>query len=207
MGLLIEIIFLIVIAIIIFLNIILIRISKTLKDIPNKTELSGVEIARIISDKYSDKEPHIIKKKGFFLDHYNKDRNVIKLSGDVFDGTNMYAGLISFHVAINTSPEKEASNSYNKFVAILVLISYIVLILGAFLSNGSIIHFSLILFILSFVLELLIINKYGFLESEMDTYLSDEELIKPYNENKVYAIVLSLINVANLPYRFIEFFR
>lgn len=201
MGIVIEIIFLIVIVLIILLNIIILKISKKLKSVSNETELSGFEIAKIISNKYSRTEPYIIKKSGKNLDYYDKDRNVIKLTKEVFDGTDMYASLIAFNVTMDNS-----TGSY-KFNAFITLVSYIVIILGAFLNNGSIIHLGLIIFVFGVILELLIINKFKYADNELDEYLKNEDIIKPYEENKSNIKILKLVNIANLPYRFITFFR
>ncbi len=205
MGLVIEIVFLIVVVLILLLNIVLFNIGRTLKSIPNKTGLSGCEIARNLSDKFSKKELYVIKKNGKNLDFYDKDRNVIKLTPEVFDGTDIYASIIAFNVAIDTN--KENASVYRKFNAFTTFVSYIIIILGAFLNSGNIIHLGLIIFVLAFILELLIFNKFKYSDNELDEYLKKEDIIKPYEEFQSNIILFELINVANLPYRFITFFR
>lgn len=108
MGLIIEIAFLIALGIIIIINLYLLKLRKELKQIENESNLSGMEIARIVSSKYCEKEPHIIKKDGLFLDHYNINRNVIKLSPEVFDGTNMYSSIIAIIIAMEKNNEKSS---------------------------------------------------------------------------------------------------
>ena len=143
MGLIIEIAFLIALGIIIIINLYLLKLRKELKQIENESNLSGMEIARIVSSKYCEKEPHIIKKDGLFLDHYNINRNVIKLSPEVFDGTNMYSSIIAIIIAMEKNNEKKARENY--YIALIMPVAYILIILGAFLNNFSIINLGLII--------------------------------------------------------------
>ena len=59
MGLIIEIAFLIALGIIIIINLYLLKLRKELKQIENESNLSGMEIARIVSSKYCEKEPSV----------------------------------------------------------------------------------------------------------------------------------------------------
>ena len=112
MGLIIEIAFLITLGIIILVNLGLLKLRKELRKVENESKLSGMEIARIISSKFCDSDPHIIKKKGLFLDHYNSNRNVIKLSPEVFDGTDMYSSSVAINVALEIKNEKISRGNY-----------------------------------------------------------------------------------------------
>ena len=147
MSLIIEIIFILVILFIIILNIKLRSIYKENKNIHNEKNISGFEIILNLSSN----DPHIIKKKGMYLDYYNYERNTIKLSDTVFDGEDIYASLVGVNIAYETKDITFAKN--NKFSSIMILTSYIVIILGAFLNNPNIINFGLIIFILSFIYE------------------------------------------------------
>lgn len=184
------------------------KLYNELKIAENNSKLSGFEIAQKVVEKLNSKEPHIIKKKGLLLDHYNSERNVIKLSPEVFDGTDIYAGIIAINTALLTSNEKIAKG--HKFTSFLVLLSYIVIILGGFINNPNIIHFGLILFIMAFIFELLLFDKLAKNKKEIDTQYKNvnaEKLLKPYKENKDYLILLNLISIATLPYNFINYFR
>ena len=90
MGLIIEIIFYIVLILILIVHIFMRKSYHELVNEDNNSKLSGFEIAQKVVEKLNVKEPHIIKKKGLLLDHYNYERNVIKLSPEVFDGTDIY---------------------------------------------------------------------------------------------------------------------
>jgi len=205
MGLIIEIVFLIVLGIIVLINLGLLKLRKELKQIENESKLSGMEIARIISSKYCEEEPHIIKKKGLFLDHYNSNRNTIKLSPEVFDGTDMYSSMVAINIALETHEEKIAKGNY--FATFIVLVSYVLIILGAFLNNVNIINFGLIAFVLAFALVFCINTTYNKKE-EVFKMLKEEKIIKSLDEEIEENLVLtSLIVLARLPYGFINYFR
>jgi len=210
MGIVIETIFLIVIVIIILMNIYFLTISKRLKSVENGTELSGFEIAKKISEKLSKNEPHIIKKNGKLLDYYDINRNVIKLSPEVFDGTDMYAAIIALNTALETDKVKENITKGHNITNFIVIASYIMIILSSLTNNGSIMHLGFILFIIAFIIEFFILNIFGKTKEDIDNlykFIEKEKIIKPFDENKKYIAILLLISVARLPYGFINNFR
>lgn len=205
MGLIIEIAFIITLLLIILVNLGLLNLRKELKQVENKTKLSGMEIARILSSRFCEEEPHIIKKKGLFLDHYNNNRNVIKLSPEVFDGTDMYATAVSINVALETNNTKISRGNY--FATFIVLVSYVLIVLGAFLNNPNIINFGLVVFIIAFVLVFCINTTYNNKE-EIFKILKEEKVIESIDDEIEDELILaSLIVVARLPYGFINYFR
>ena len=210
MGTIIEILFLLVIVLIIISNLLIRSLYKNLKNEKNETELSGFEIARKISNKLAQEEPHIIKKNGKFIDYYDINRNVIKLSPEVFDGTDIYSSIIALNTALETEKGKENIAKGHNLSSFIVIASYIMICIGAVLNNFNIIHFGLILFILSFILELLILNLYAKTKedvNELYEFIKMAEVIKPFEEYKDYIIILLLTSIARLPYGFINKFR
>ncbi len=210
MALIIEILFIIALLFILIANYIIRVMAKDLKKEPNKTNLSGFEVARIISSKLALEEPHIIKKNGNFLDHYNYERNVIKLSPEVFDGTDIYAAIIALNIALETAPERKNVAIGHKFNSFIIISSYLILIIGAFLNKANIIHFGLILFIIALIIEILLLNLFGHNEEEVNKIydaIKKENIIRPFDENKDNMLLLMLINIARLPYSFINYFR
>lgn len=210
MRIIIEIVFVIAIILILIANLGVRTLAKELKDKNNETNLSGFEIAKKISQKLTKDEPHIIKKKGKFLDHYNYERNVIKLSEEVFDGTDMYAAGIALNVALETNDEKKNLAKGHKFTSIMVLTSYLCIIIGAFLNNVNILLFGFVIFILAFIFEVLLINIIAKTTSEIEdlySFIETQDIIKPYEDYKEYILVLFLVNIARLPYGFINYFR
>lgn len=200
----IEIIFIIVLLLLLALNI-AIRIGyNSLKQEDNETRLSGFEVA----NKMVDDDIHIIKKQGKFLDHYNSERKVIKLSPEVFDGTDMYAAAVAISLALET--KRKEGFLTEKLIAFLVIASYILLVIGAFANNNSIIHFGLIIFIIAFILETYKVLSFAKTEEDMENvykYIKKQKVIKPFEEEKDACLLGFLTRLATLPYSFINYFR
>ena len=206
----IDILFIIVVVLIILINMLFRSVVKTTKNIKNEANLSGFEIARKISSKFCDEEPHIIKKSGKYLDHYNKDRNVIKLSPEVFDGEDIYAGVTAFNVALETDPERKKVAVGHKLNSFLVIASYLFIILGAFANNILVIRLGLVLFILTCIIEFVLISSLFKSDEELNKlyeFIKKEKLIKPVESYKDYNLLLILSKLATLPYNFINYFR
>lgn len=210
MGIIIDIIFIIIVGLIILINLLFRSIVRTTKNMKNEANLSGFEIARKVSSKFCQEEPHIIKKSGKYLDHYNKDRNVIKLSPDVFDGEDIYAGVTAFNVALETDPERKNVAVGHKLNSFLVIASYLFIILGAFANNILVIRLGLVLFILTCIIEFVLISSLFKSEEELNKlyeFIKKEKLIKPVESYKDYNLLLILSKLATLPYNFINYFR
>ena len=210
MGIIIDIIFIIVVGLIILINLLFRSVVKTTKNMKNEANLSGFEIARKVSSKFCKEEPHIIKKNGKYLDHYNKDRNVIKLSPDVFDGETIYAGVTAFNVALETDPERKNVVVGHKINSFLVIASYLFIILGAFANNILVIRLGLVLFILTCIIEFVLISSLFKSDEELNKlyeFIKKEKLIKPVESYKDYCLLLILSKLATLPYNFINYFR
>ena len=206
----IDILFIIVVVLIILINMLFRSVVKTTKNIKNEANLSGFEIARKTSSKFCDEEPHIIKKSGKYLDHYNKDRNVIKLSPEVFDGEDIYAAVTAFNVALETDPERKNVAIGRKINPFLVIASYILIILGAFANNTLVIRLGLILFIVSFVIEFVLLASLFKTEEELKKLyelIKKEKLIKPEKSYEDNCLLLALSRLATLSYSFINYFR
>lgn len=204
MELIIEIIFLCLCLAILIANISLRNISKNMQTIANETNLSGFEIAQIVSSKYCHNEPHIIKKSGKYLDHYNEERNVIKFSPEVFDDTNLYAASIALYIALESAPLKKSFVKAQKFCTFLIPVSYILIVLGACLNNPSIIHMGLILFIITYIIDAYILTNNKTNNEALQEFIAKENLIKPFDNNyKLYI----LVKLSTLPYSFINYFK
>ena len=210
MGIIIDIIFIIIVGLIILINLLFRSVVKTTKNMKNEANLSGFEIARKVSSKFCQEEPHIIKKSGKYLDYYNKDRNVIKLSPDVFDGEDIYAGVTAFNVALETDPERKNVAVGHKLNSFLVIASYLFIILGAFANNILVIRLGLVLFILTCIIEFVLISSLFKSDEELNKlyeFIKKEKLIKPVETYKDYNLLLILSKLATLPYSFINYFR
>lgn len=184
-------------------------VVKTTKEMPNLANLSGFEIARKVTALFCEEDPHIIKKSGKYLDHYNKDRNTIKLSPDVFDGENIYAAVTAINIALETKEENQQIPVGRKLNDFLVLVSYIIIIVGSFFANPIVIRLGMFIYILAFVFEGLLLS-FLFPKDEFKQLLETikkAELIKPSQEYENNCLLLALSRIATLPYSFINHFR
>ena len=206
----IDILFVIVLILLVLINVLIRSVTQTTKELNNKANLSGFEIARKLTSVYCEEEPHIIKKNGKYLDHYNKERNVIKLSPDVFDGENAYAGIIAINTALEADPNRKNISLDRKINAFLVLISYVLIILGSITHNTLIIRLGTLIFILAFIIEFILLASLFKSKEELDKLyeqIEKERLIKPTENYKKYCLLLSLSKIATMPYSFINYFR
>lgn len=207
MGQIIEIMFISILLFILWLNVVLMMKVKKLKNIPNESKLSGFEIAKQLSSKLATEEPHIIKKKGKNLDYYDSNRNVIKLSPEVFDGENIYAGIIATNIALESDKKKTNILKINNLNTFIVVSSYLFIILGACLNNYQVIHFGFSLFIISFIIQFFILYKTIKINKNICEQIEKEKVLKSLNEYKKNIYLLWIICFAKLPYFFINNFR
>lgn len=206
----IDIIFILLVAFLLLLNVLYRNMAKTIKEIPNGNHLSGFEIARKLSSHICESEPHIIKKRGKFLDHYNKDRNVIKLSPEVFDGEDIYAATVAINTTLEADKKRKYIPTFRKLNAFLVIISYVFIIAGACMNHILAMRLGFILFILAFIIEFALLSKIWGKEEDLNElykYIKKEKLIKPPEEYQDKCIILALSRLATLPYSFINYFR
>ena len=206
----IDLFFIIVLILLVLINIFIRSVVETTKELKNKANLSGFEIARKLSSTFCEEEPHIIKKNGKYLDHYNKERNVIKLSPDVFDGEDVYAGVVAINTALETDPNRKNISLARKMNAFLVLISYVFIILGSITHNTLIIRLGTLIFILAFIIEFILLASLFKSKEELDKLyeqIEKERLIKPIENYKKYCLLISLSKIATIPYSFINYFR
>ena len=206
----IDILFIIVLILLVLINILIRTVAETTKELKNKANLSGFEIARKLTSVYCEEEPHIIKKNGKYLDHYNKERNVIKLSPDVFDGENAYAGIIAINTALEADPNRKNISMLRKINSFLVIISYIFIILGSITHNIFTIRLGTLIFIVAFIIEFILLASLFKSKEELDKLyeqIEKEHLIKPIENYKKYCLLISLTKIATMPYSFINYFR
>ncbi len=210
MNTIIEITFVTLVIVILFSNIIVTSYLKKLKALVNETELSGFEIAKTISTKLGNIEPHIIKKTSWrFLDHYNITRNVIKLSPEVFNDTNMYASLMALNISLETLKDNIKLNIIHKTASFLVIAFYLLLIIGALANKYPIIYLSFLIFIFAFLLEIIYISlflKNNHENKALVTLLNKEEIIKPKENFQINNLFYYLIALSRLPYNFLIYF-
>ncbi len=210
MSTIIEITFVTLVLIIVLANLVLLNYQKKYEKITNETNLSGFEIVCLITNNFTHKEPHIIKKRNWpNLDYYDNERNVVKLSPNVFDDQNLYASLMAYNVSLETLSSNIKINFMKKLVNFLILIFYFLLIIGALANNYAILNLSFILFIITFLINLIYISL--FLNNiktnnELTEFLNKEPLIKPKDHLANYSSLFILVTMAKLPYNFLTYF-
>jgi len=206
MGLIIEIIFLLLVIVTIIANIYVRETFKRTSKIENAKNITGFEVTKELITEFCPKEPHIIKKNGKFLDFYDLERNVIKLSPTTFDDISLYANIMGYLTALEAIKPQIAKN--NKINVFLILFSYLTIAIGAILNNFHIIHVGIIIFILAFIYRIYIINMISKLSKDRLAYnlLKRKKLMKP-EALEINLLPVLTIYIARLPYDFINYFR
>ena len=102
--------------------------------------------------------------------------------------------------------EKKARENY--YIALIMPVAYILIILGAFLNNFSIINLGLIIFILTFILSLTV-NTTPNKNDGILKIIKKEKIIEPFDSNNIERnmVLLRVLVLARLPYEFINYFR
>ena len=77
------------------------------KNIKNKKEISGVEVARQILDANGLNDVYVTETSGVFSDHYDPRRKVVRLSHDVFHGASIAAASVAAHECGHAIQDKE----------------------------------------------------------------------------------------------------
>ena len=67
------------------------------KQIANKQELTGYDVARSILDKHDLKDMYIVETKGNLTDHYDPNKKVVRLSSDIYHGKTIAAMAVAAH--------------------------------------------------------------------------------------------------------------
>lgn len=92
----------------------------------------------------------------------------------------------------------------------LVMASYIMIIIGAIAKNDLIIHLGMILFVLTFIIEFVLLASLFKTEEDLNNLyelIKKEKLVKPIEDYKDNYLLVALSRLATLPYNFINYFR
>ena len=96
------------------------------KQIANKQELTGYDVARSILDKHDLKDMYIVETKGNLTDHYDPNKKVVRLSSDIYHGKTIAAMAVAAH---------ECGHA----IHIATSISYAIIALGLLLESFNLI--------------------------------------------------------------------
>ena len=119
---------------------------KKYLDIQNKKGITGQEVARQILDKHGLQNIYVVETTGYLSDHYDPKRKVIRLSKDVFNGTNVASIAIAAHECGHAIQDKEEYKPMKirsmivPVVNIATSISYYIILIGFLLSAFDLIY-------------------------------------------------------------------
>ncbi len=134
--------------------------NKYLK-INNNKNISGFEAARKILDKNNLNDLHIVETRGNLTDHYDPRRNVIRLSGDIFDKNSISSVSIAAHECGHAIQKKDGylpmkiRNFLVPIVSFVNKFAYIILIIGFILEFYDLIEIAIILMSSSILFQLI----------------------------------------------------
>lgn len=97
------------------------------KEVSNKKNISGSEVARIILDKNGLTDVHVVEVKGELTDHYDPSRKVVRLSSSIFHGSSIASLSVAAHECGHALQDKENYSFMrirSKLVPIVNFISY-----------------------------------------------------------------------------------
>lgn len=191
-----ENIFLIIILLELIAGFIVYLKNKSLKEIENENKLTGFELAR----KLSGDETHIIEKKGIISNYYDQKRDTVKLSEEVFNNQSIYASLTSLIVS-NKNKTILNLRDLNDF---LIIISYSMIIIGAFLNNLMLIRLGMIIYIIAIIIESYSLK---IMINNINNLLKDEQYIKSSKIDNKTVISVALRNSLLLSIRFIRYIQ
>lgn len=133
---------------------------KKYKNIENKNNLTGFEIARKILDSNNLKDVHIVEINGELNDHYDPSRKVVRLSNDVFNGTSIAASAVAAHECGHAIQDKD-NYIYMKIRSKLVpavnfssKLGYFVIFIGILFSLLDLVMFGIILLLVILLFQL-----------------------------------------------------
>lgn len=99
-------------------------------------ELTGFDVARLILDKHGLQDILILETNGTLTDHYDQSRKVVKLSKDIYRGTNIASTAVAAHEVGHAIQDKEGytflriRSALFPVVSLTSRFSYLIIILG-----------------------------------------------------------------------------
>lgn len=127
---------------------------------------SGLFVSKEILKKNNLGTLYVTKMDKKYMDHYDIERNVIRLSNDVYYNENLSSMVISFYQVIKALVFKDnRKRKENKlkflFIDIINKISFAVFIISAMSKDLGVMLFCLFLMIIVIIVKYLYIEKYN----------------------------------------------
>ncbi|MCI8330815.1 MAG: zinc metallopeptidase [Bacilli bacterium] len=113
-------------------------------------EQTGFDVARQILDKHGLQDVLILETNGTLTDHYDPSRKVVKLSKNIYRGTNIAANAVAAHEVGHAIQDKEGYTFLKirslifPIVSITSRLSYIIILLGFFFEATNLIWLGII---------------------------------------------------------------
>ncbi len=113
-------------------------------------EQTGFDVARQILDKHGLQDVLILETNGILTDHYDPSRKVVKLSKNIYRGTNIAANAVAAHEVGHAIQDKEGYTFLKirslifPIVSITSRLSYIIILLGFFFEATNLIWLGII---------------------------------------------------------------
>lgn len=117
--------------------------------IQNSKGLTGFDTARKILDKNGLKDVHVVEVRGYLTDHYDPNRKVVRLSGNVFHDDAVASVAVSAHEVGHAIQDKE-NYFFMRFRSLLVpfvnFISkagYFAILIGIIFGYGNVVYLAI----------------------------------------------------------------
>ena len=162
----------------------------------NLNDASGLFVAKDILNKNDYGTLYVTKINGKYNDHYDIERNVIRLSEEVYEESNMGSLTIGFYEVINAIFYSKNKKRKEDKVKRLILdwankVSFVLFILGVSSKAFDVMSLSLLVMIVVIIVKYNTINKKSELVEENINYLKKEYKLK----QKDIEIIESTINL------------
>ncbi len=159
------------------------------KKITNDHNLTGFEVARKILDNQGLKDIYIVEVKGNLTDHYDANRQVVRLSKDIFHGKSVASIAVAAHECGHAIQDKEGYKfmQFRSFIYPIVnigtSISYFIIMLGILFQSLNLVEIGIALVSLGLLFQIITLpveinasKRAKELIKELHLAKSDEEL-------------------------------
>lgn len=161
-------------------------------------DASGLYVAKDVLNKHDLGTLYTTKIKGKYSDHYDIERNVIRLSEEIYDESNLSSLSISFYQAIKAITFNNLKKRKEEKIKFLIMdyvnkISFVVFIIGAASKALDVMTLSLLLLITVIIIKYTYIGKESDMIEKNIDYVKKEYKIKNNNINKLEKNINTLL--------------
>ena len=134
---------------------------KKYKDIQNKHNISGFEVARKILDANGLSDIYVVEVQGELTDHYDPTRKTVRLSTDIFNGETIAAASVAAHECGHAIQDKIGYKPMRLRSLIIPVVnlasklSWIVILIGVFVQLLNVIYIGIGLISFGLIFQLI----------------------------------------------------